>query len=327
MVNVLIEIMMKKYIHYLPIVIALFVLNSCMSSYSKYPHINKIEDLAYPFDTKKITLKNGISIAYTEQGQGKETILFIHGLASYMPAWKKNIEVLSKTYRCIAIDLPGYGKSSKGAYECSMDFFATSIKEMMDSKGISSYYVAGHSMGGQISMVMALKYPNTVKGLILTAPAGFETFTEGEKQWFREAVTAKATYLTPVEQIQTNFGSNFNALPADAEFMITDRIAMRDASDFEAFCYVIPQSVQGMVNSPVYDELPKIKQPCVVIFGENDNLIPNRYLHGGTTLKIAQQGASRLPNCKKVVMIPNAGHFVQWEGADLFNQSVLEFVK
>ncbi len=327
MVNVLNEIMMKKYIYYFPIFIALLVLNSCMSTYSKYPQINKIEDLTYPFETKKVTLKNGISIAYTDQGQGKETILFIHGLASYMPAWKKNIDVLSKNYRCIAIDLPGYGKSSKGAYECSMDFFADNINDLLTALGIQQCYIAGHSMGGQIAMLIALKYPNKVKGLVLTAPAGFETFTEGEKQWFREAVTAKATYLTPVEQIQTNFYSNFNVMPDDATFMITDRLAMRNASDFEAFCYVIPQSVQGMVNTPVYDDLPKIKQPCIVIFGENDNLIPNRYLHGGTTHKIAQQGASRLPNCKKVIMIPNAGHFVQWEGCELFNQSVLEFVK
>jgi hypothetical protein len=52
-------------------------------------------------------------------------------------------------------------------------------------------------------------------------------------------------------------------------FMIDDRLAMRTASDFPGYCYIIPQSVRGMVDEPVYDYLPQAKQPSLVIFGEN----------------------------------------------------------
>ncbi len=310
---------------YYRILFGLTLLCACMTPFSKYPKINKIEDLTYPFETKKVDIGKGISIAYTEQGSGKETLVFIHGLASYMPAWKKNLDVLSQKYHCIAIDLPGYGKSSKGAYEGSMDFFAESVHVMMEKLGIKNYWLVGHSMGGQISILMSVKYPNEVKGLVLAAPAGFELFTEGEKAWFREAVTAKATALTPVEQIQINFASNFNKMPADADFMITDRLAMRKASDFDAFCYMIPQSVSGMVNRPVFEDLKRIKQPVLVMYGKNDNLIPNRYLHGGTTEAIAKAGCAQIPQ-SKLVMIPKAGHFVQWEGFETFNKEVINFI-
>lgn len=313
---------MKKFIFLL---LGINLLSACMTPFRKYPKIAKIEELPYPFETKLADLSNGIKIAYTEQGNGKETIVFIHGLASYMPAWKKNLDELSKTYRCIAIDLPGYGKSSKGPYEGSMDFFAEQVFRFADELGIKQFWLAGHSMGGQISIVMALKQPQRIKGLVLAAPAGFETFNEGEKQWFREAVTAKATALTPPEQIIANYAANFDNMPADANFMITDRLAMRKASDFDAFCYMIPQSVSGMVNRPVFDELHKLTQPVLVIYGKNDNLIPNRFLHGGTTEAIAKKACAHIKN-HKLVMASRAGHFVQWEAFSVFNKEVLSFI-
>jgi len=302
------------------------LISACMTPFRKFPKVSTIDELPYPFETKTADLGNGIKIAYSDQGKGKETIFFIHGLASYMPAWKKNLDELSKTYRCIAIDLPGYGKSSKGAYDGSMDFFAEQVFRLANVLGVDQFWLAGHSMGGQISLVMALKQPERIKGLILAAPAGFETFNEGEKQWFREAVTARATALTPTEQIIANFASNFDNMPSDAYFMITDRLAMRNAKDFDAFCYMIPQSVQGMVNGPVFDQLHKITQPVLVLYGKNDNLIPNRFLHGGTTDAVAKKGCAQLKN-HKLVMVPKAGHFVQWEGFSAFNSEVLAFVK
>ncbi|MEL7003593.1 MAG: alpha/beta fold hydrolase, partial [Bacteroidota bacterium] len=84
--------------------------------------MNTMDDLQYPFDVKKVEVREGVQMAYMDVGSGTETILFIHGLGSYAPAWKKNIEGLSKQYRCIAVDLPGYGKSSKGNYEGSMTY-------------------------------------------------------------------------------------------------------------------------------------------------------------------------------------------------------------
>jgi pimeloyl-ACP methyl ester carboxylesterase len=59
--------------------------------------------------------------------------------------------------------------------------------------------------------------------------------------------------------------------------------------------------------------------------GKNDNLIPNRYLQGGTKEDFAKAGCAQIPQ-SKLVMIPKAGHFVQWEGFDTFNKEVLNFI-
>lgn len=297
-----------------------------LNQFAHLPVYASFNDIPYPFETKKIQLNDKIQIAYTEKGSGEETIIFIHGLGSYSPAWKKNVEALSSDFRCIAIDLPGYGKSSKLPHSGSMTFYAQTVSQLMEKLNITQAYIAGHSMGGQIAMVMALYHPDKVKGLILAAPAGFESFTKGQKQWFRNVMTLDLVMKTSVDDIQNNLYYNFYKMPADAAFMIHDRISMRTAVDFEAYCYAVVQSVGGMVDEPVLPFLEKINKPTLIIFGENDNLIPNRFLNPGFTADVAKQGHKRIPN-SKLVMLPKTGHFLQFENPNGFNTAVKEFIK
>jgi pimeloyl-ACP methyl ester carboxylesterase len=292
---------------------------------SKFTEFSRLE---YPFPTKSMELSGGVLLAYTDEGPAspRETIIFIHGLGSYLPAWKRNIEELRSEYRCLAIDLPGYGKSSKGEYPISLGFYADVVAEFIEKLGLQSAVVCGHSMGGQIAMTLALKNPAKVKKLILCAPAGFEAFTEGEKQWFRETVTATGVKLTTPSQIRTNIMSNFYTMPADAEFMITDRVMMRNMKQFDWYCWTIVKCVQAMVNEPVNDRLHLIQQPTLIIYGENDNLIPNPFLHGGKTESVARIGGEKIPN-NKLVLVPRCGHFVQFDRSEVVNQEIRDFLR
>lgn len=304
----------------------LILLTNCSVQKNIVP-MKSMMDIDYGIEVNYLKLKNDINLAYTDQGsKDQKTLLFIHGLGSYLPAWKNNINELKAEYRCIAIDLPGYGKSSKGNYDVSMDFFADLIAEICSTLNFDQVSLIGHSMGGQIAISTSLKYPNLVEKLILVSPAGFETFTVGEREWFRNVMSVQAVRLTSPEQIRTNFAYNFYNLPEDAKFMISDRIAMRTASDFLAYCQHITYGVDAMVNSPVHDFLKDIKQPTLIIFGEQDNLIPNRYLHGGKTEKIATIGTELIPN-SELKMINHAGHFVMFEKSMETNQHILDFMK
>jgi len=293
-----------------------------------YRHIQSLEtfkDLDYRYAVKYAQLPGDIDLAYVDEGAGDQTIIFIHGLGSYLRAWEKNIEGLKDSYRCIAIDLPGYGKSSKKPHSGMMSFYAEVVKNLIDELQLKNVVLAGHSMGGQISMMTAINYPEIIQKLVLLAPAGFEEFTDGQKQWFRDVMTLDGVKNTTVEQIQTNLAYNFYNIPDDAAFMITDRIAMRSAKDFEAYCYAVVQSVSGMVDEPVIDMLDQIKQPVLIIFGENDNLIPNRFLNPGRTIDVAQNGHQKIPN-SQLLIIPKSGHFTQFEKPDEFNREVKGFL-
>lgn len=301
---------------------------SCSTPYKNLPKFSSMmSDLKYSSPVKMVTLpESGYDIAYTDLGSGEKTIIFIHGLGSYLEAWKKNVNVLKENYRCISIDLPGYGKSSKQPHSGKMTFYAGIINEFVNELHLSKVVLAGHSMGGQIAITTALIYPDIVEALILVDPAGFEIFNKGQKQWFRDVMTLDGVKLTTPEGIQNNLSVNFYNPPKDADFMIQDRISMRSASDFDAYCYAVVQSVNGMVDEPVFDKLKYIKQPTLIFFGENDNLIPNRYLNPGKTEDIARAGANEIQN-SKLIMVPKCGHFMMFEKSEVFNTEVANFLK
>lgn len=297
-----------------------------LNPYRDIKPLQSMKDMDYPFQVKYVDLLENINLAYVDEGSGDHTIIFIHGLGSYLKAWQKNIEGLKGSYRCIAIDLPGYGKSSKKPHSGKMSFYAEVVKALIDKLDLKNVTLAGHSMGGQIAMVAAINYPEAIQKLVLVDPAGLEEFTEGQKQWFREVMTVDGVKLSTIEQIQTNLAYNFYNVPDDAEFMITDRIAMRSANDFEAYCYAVVQSVQGMVDETMIEILDQINQPTLILFGENDNLIPNRFLNPGRTIDVAKVGDKNIPN-SKLIMVPKAGHFLQFEKPDEFNKELKSFLE
>ena len=303
------------------------VFGACSTPYSAIRNIKTFDELNYKYPVKKVYLpENEFAIAYTDEGKGDKTVILIHGLGSYLRAWEKNIGELSKNNRVIAIDLPGYGKSSKEPHTGMMTFYAGIVNELVKELKLNKVVIGGHSMGGQIGMTTYLKYPQIVKGLVLAAPAGFERFTKGQKQWFRDVMTVDGVRLTTPEGIQNNLASNFYRVPKDADFMVSERMEMRSADDFIPYCYAVVQSVHGMVDNPVIDYLQDIKVPTLILFGENDNFIPNRYLNPGRTVEIAKYGASKIPN-SKLVMIPKTGHFLMFEKPEVFNKETIDFIK
>ncbi len=284
-----------------------------------------MQDWVYPYEVHRAQVNDRLEIAYVDEGQGETTLLFVHGLGSYLKAWTKNIDLLRADYRCIALDLPGYGKSGKGDYAYSMTFFADAIQDFIRKMELKNVILVGHSMGGQISMHLALRDISELQKLILIAPAGFETFTEGERQWFKNIYNAAFIKATPVDQIRRNFEVNFHAMPEDAAFMIEDRLYMRETIEYDAYCEMIPQCVQGMLQEPVFEQLTGIKLPTLILYGANDLLIPNKLLHPAqTTAQVAESGHERIPN-SALQLLDACGHFVQWECAARVNEAIRTF--
>ena len=274
----------------------------------------------YPYEVHHAKVLDSIDMAYVDEGSGP-VVLFVHGLGSNLHAWKKTIDGLKANHRCLAIDLPGYGKSSGGDLPYTMSFFADAVIALVETLELEEVNLVGHSMGGQVSMHVALRNHPNIKRLSLMAPAGFEQFTAEEQQWFTSFVRPEFIKATPEAQIVRNFELNFHEMPDDARFMIDDRLEMRaDTQAYEAYCQMIPKCVQAMLQEPVFDLLKQISLPTLVIYGANDELIPNRILHPTlTTLQVAEAGAQELPN-SELYLLDAAGHFVQWEQADKVNE-------
>jgi pimeloyl-ACP methyl ester carboxylesterase len=301
------------------------MLTGCATSTFYNLPSSEFKDIDYTFDVKYQKVRN-INIAYIDEGSSDKVLLLIHGLGTSAKSWIKNIPALSKEYRVIAVDLPGYGKSDKGFYEYSMSWNAQVLAEFLTALKIEKATFVGHSMGGQISLHAALNYPDKVDKLVLVASAGFEEFTEGEGDWMKAAFTIDLIKETTTRNIAVNLDANFYETPSDASFFVTDRIQIKGASDFEDYCYAVTRNVAGMIDEPVLDKLKTINKKTLILFGENDGLIPNSYLHGGYTEDIANFANSEMPQ-SELVLIPKCGHMLQFEKSEIANSEIINFMK
>jgi pimeloyl-ACP methyl ester carboxylesterase len=277
-----------------------------------------------PIEIIKLSYGN---MAYAEKGNG-ETILFVHGLGGNISHWIKTINGLSASYHCIAIDLPGYGWSDEkpAANTDQLQLYADALKEFLEKRKIKKVIVAGHSMGGQVATIMALQNKK-VKKLILVAPAGLETFSESEAKMLIASTPASAFEKQDETVIRNNFKINFYNQPADVEQLIQDRLAFKKCEGFKSYCETVSNGVKGMLAHPVRDSLKYLSMPVLILFGANDALIPNKYLHPAMqTRELARQSAALIKNCR-VEMIAEAGHMVQYEKPEELNSIVKTFVK
>src|SRR5919109_2738660 len=115
---------------------------------------------------------NGQPIHVWEEGppHGPVAIL-VHGWSSSSFTWAPLLPVLSRRYRCIAVDLPGFGRSPAPRQPPTIAGYADLIAQVIEQFSDRSALVLGHSMGGQIAVTLALRYPVLIERMVLLNPA------------------------------------------------------------------------------------------------------------------------------------------------------------
>ena len=313
---------MKKLL--ITILLPLFFLGGCSGYlYTNLPPV-EFQNVDYGFPTK--TVLSNPSISYIDIGKGEKTILLVHGLASNAGFWRYSIPELSKKYRVIAVDLPGYGKSGKGAYAYSMTFYANQIKRLVDELKLDKFILVGHSMGGQIGITFALKYPERLEKLVLASAAGIEEFGGGQGDWLRSVMTKSGVKKTTEDGIRKNLAINFYSWNDKWEWMVEERVRTIKAQDFDEFCYTVVRCVNAMLDEPTFDRIKNISVPTLIVYGRYDGLVPNPYLNPGFPSDVFQWGAKQISNCK-IHEIDNCGHMLQIEKPDEFCSTILDFIK
>lgn len=191
----------------------------------------------------------GIDINYKDYGEGS-VLVFLHG-------WGQNIEMmemlalpLSKNYRVILIDLPGFGKSTEPLEVFSLSDYALMINELLLSLNVSNPTLIGHSFGGKISLVYASLFETSK--LILFAPP------------FR----VKKRKLTFKEKL-------FRLLVKIPNFKFIKNFIKRHVGsiDYRNASFMMRKILVKHVNTDITDIVSSISIPTLIVWGSMDKAV------------------------------------------------------
>ncbi len=123
---------------------------------------------------------SGKKVFYSDTGKG-HAIVFIHGWLESHAVFHDISELLSTKYRCVCIDLPGFG-SSDSIDNVTLNKISKTIEKLLIKLGIEKYNLVGHSLGGAVTLVHAEKHQDKVNRIVLISP--FVTFKQFSKSLF-----------------------------------------------------------------------------------------------------------------------------------------------
>jgi pimeloyl-ACP methyl ester carboxylesterase len=111
--------------------------------------------------------RDGVTLAYTQAGSGKPPLVFLHGWAGDHSIFTSQVDHFSQSHRTIAVDLRGHGQSDKLEQNYTMAGFADDIAWLCSQIGVTKPVIVGHSMGGNIALEIAARYPDLAAAIIL----------------------------------------------------------------------------------------------------------------------------------------------------------------
>jgi pimeloyl-ACP methyl ester carboxylesterase len=261
----------------------------------------------------------GLNIHYNEVGSGTPLVL-IHGSGPGASGWanfSRNMEPLSKRFRAICIDLPGFGKSDmKPAGVPIPGWWADIVGKFLDALGIEKAHFIGNSLGGVISLKLALTRPEKVGRMVLMGTGGsLPVFTP----WPTEGIKSILGYYEgtgpSIERLRA-FAQQFVYDPSQ----LTDELLekrLKASLDPRIVANPPMRMGPGTVLEDVWRDagLTKLPHETLMIWGREDRVLP---------LDAAFVLLKQIPRARLLVM-PQCGHWAQWEHADEFNATVTSF--
>lgn len=226
-------------------------------------------------------------------------VLFCHGSGGRHQHWLFQMKGLKDIVNPIAVDLPGHGRS-EGSPENEIKAYREWLNSFIKAAGIGPFIAVGHSMGGAIALDYTLHYPDEILGVILVGSGGRLRVLPDFLETLRKGTVPKTFF-------EFLYGPE-----ASTELLEKGRgeIESTDASVYYA-------DLCACDRFDVMEDLPRIKQPILIICGSEDLLTPVKYSH---YLK------EKLPR-GQVEVIGGAGHMVMLEKPESVNRAIERFIE
>lgn len=229
---------------------------------------------------------------WTDQAPaGREPLLLVHGLGVSSRYMIPTGRALAPTVPVWAPDLPGFGRSEKPDRVLDLDALTEALVGWMDAVGIGRAAMLGNSLGCQLIVRVALRYPDRISRAVLTGP----TADPHASSVLHYAVRAVRDLV--------------HESPALYPILLYDYLVGGVWRFWRTFLYLVADSIEEM--------LPRVEIPTLVVRGSNDTIVPHRW---------AAEAAALLPH-GALATIEGAPHAVNFSAPDRLAALVTEFLE
>jgi pimeloyl-ACP methyl ester carboxylesterase len=236
-----------------------------------------------------------------DTSKGK-VLLYLHGAGSNGHFGHKMLDILAAKHSPFSLDYPAHGRSSGTESLKSVTAYSELIYNFWKKLGLRPVYLIGHSMGGAVSMDLALRHPDMVEGLILTCTAPKFNITDERANIWKDVMRGRAgqpftkdscSPATPMNIVQEGW---MEQIQTDPRVRYFDLVACQQV-DLTA-------------------KLGEIRKPTLILAGQDDQ---------GTPVAQSELLRDRIPGAKLVV-IPQAGHWLPIEKPQEACTAITEFL-
>lgn len=262
---------------------------------------------------QNLTIKiNNFPLSYDDVGVGSIPIIFLHGYPFNKTMWQVQFDFLKSSYRLIACDIRGFGKSKDEESALSINLFSDDLIEFMDKLNIDKAIICGLSMGGFIALNAMKRFPSRFEALILC-----------DTQCIADTPEVKEKRYKTIDEIAFNGVTNFNEGFVKSVFhkdSLSNKKELVEKLRGDVFSnseHIITMGLTALAErSETCSTLNKITVPTLIICGKEDEVTP---LAQSEFMNTAIKGSI-------LKVIDKAGHVSNLEEPDEFNKYLLDFL-
>ncbi|XP_026156148.1 1-acylglycerol-3-phosphate O-acyltransferase ABHD5-like [Mastacembelus armatus] len=312
-----------------------------------------LKSVTRPFSRQHVRISNGNylwTLAFSTQLQprspslpqpptnSRPPLVLLHGFGGGVALWAQNLDSLSSSGPVYALDLLGFGRSSRPQFstdpEGAEEQFLEALEEWREKVGLEEMVLLGHNLGGYLSAAYTLKYPHRVKHLLLVEPWGFPARPENPNHnsipvWIR-TMGAVMSPFNPLAGLRL-------AGPLGPKLVQTIRSDFKQKyssvfDDNTVSNYIYHLNAQTPSGETAFKNMTIpygwAKRPMLERIGQVQADIPISFIYGSRSSIDSDSGYAFKRNRPdvEITVIRGAGHYVFADQPEDFNQTVLQIL-
>ena len=209
-------------------------------------------------------------VHYETYGQGAPVVLLHGWLGSWAP-WQRTMESLGRHYRTYALDFWGFGESGKKRDSYAVGDFVDLVEQFMEQLGIASAPLVGHSMGGTVSLSVAVRYPSRAQKIVVVgSPLVGSSLNIFLRLAGYRPIAFVVYHLPTLLRLGIRVFAPLIARQAREWYAMQERDLSR--TSLESFLL----SIASLRRTDLRPQLAQVKVPVMGVYGVGDNIVDPR---------------------------------------------------